>query len=334
MTKSDSIIQEEISDDMSASDGQSPAIDAGESDAAAPVSAGPSIDAVATRDDADAGTAEEAQASDFDAGDVVEVEHVASLDLADDEGAAGGGDGDSDAPVVAGAVQAADDDRSAAAGDQDEGQGEDRDEREGEDETTSLPSQPASSSGILATIGDLQRSSPLEVELVEETHAVPNVSAKAPEYPKMISSMRSALGSAGVTLTDADLLRACKARVVRPGSGKQRKLPQFASPTALEVQLWRDGRSIEQLMGDALKGVRNDGGVLGPERKFERIAVEAGADAAAAKAIAQRILSEMEHRIFEIRVNVAATLNEIRRDRAVLDGLNPASIKYFKVVGD
>ena len=91
MTKSDSIIQEEISDDMSSSDWQSPAIDDGENEDAAPVSAGPSIDAVAARDDEHAGTAEEAQASDFDAGDVVEVAHGAPLDLADYEGAFGGG---------------------------------------------------------------------------------------------------------------------------------------------------------------------------------------------------------------------------------------------------
>lgn len=193
---------------------------------------------------------------------------------------------------------------------------------------------PAAASALLAAVAQQQAESPLVVDLVDEADAMPSMKAKAPDYARLIASARRALGPSADVLTDEQLHRLCQVKVVMPGSGRQRKLPKFATPTSAEIAIWRDNRTLDQFMADCLKGCRNDGGILGAAGKFEKIAVEAGAEPTVAKVIADGIRAEMQQRIFEIRVNVAATLNEIRRDLAVKDGINSATIKYFKVVGD
>lgn len=111
----------------------------------------------------------------------------------------------------------------------------------------------------------------------------------------------------------------------------QRQLPVDGTVCSPEMIAFFEGRDDATITGDCVKGIRNDGGPYGPAGMYARLLVKLGVDAVTAKTAGEVLADKVNHRIVAIRVNVVATINELRRRRAVADGLNPRAAKYLRV---
>lgn len=111
----------------------------------------------------------------------------------------------------------------------------------------------------------------------------------------------------------------------------QRQLPVDSTVCSPEMIAFFEGRDEGEVTADCVKGIRNDGGPYGPAGMYERTLVKLGVDAVTAKTAGEVLADKVNHRIVAIRFNVVATINELRRRRAVADGLNPRAEKYLRV---
>ena len=64
---------------------------------------------------------------------------------------------------------------------------------------------------------------------------------------------------------------------------------------------------------------------------YERTLIKLGVDPGTAKTAGEVLADKVNHRVVAIRVNVVATLNELRRRKAEREGLNPRAEKYLRV---
>jgi hypothetical protein len=160
---------------------------------------------------------------------------------------------------------------------------------------------------------------------VEEVDAADSALTAAP--PPKTDRLRAELAAAGLSPEQIDKIVAIK-MVTKKG---QRQLPLSVPATHPAMITFFANRTDEEIETDAVKGIRNDGGKLGPIGMYTQVLVDHGVDATVAQAAAEALAAKVSHRVSSIRVNVVATTNELRRRRALAAGLNPAAVKYLKV---
>lgn len=180
---------------------------------------------------------------------------------------------------------------------------------------TGIPQTPGAILGALKV--ELEATSDLVVENVEEVE-----SAKP-----TIDKRRSLLLQKGLTEAMIDEILP----IMSTTRKTQRQLPVDSTVCSSEMIAFFDGRDDTQITADCVKGIRNDGGPYGPAGMYERTLVKLGVDPATARTAGEVLADKVNHRIVAIRVNVVATFNELRRRKAVREGLNPRAEKYLRV---
>jgi hypothetical protein len=178
---------------------------------------------------------------------------------------------------------------------------------------------------LLATVKGMK--SELSDLSVEEVDHADSAVILAPALIGKFDRVRAQLLAAGLTPDQVE-----KALAIKMVNAKgQRQLPLNVIVTSTAMLTFFVDRSDEQLEIDMIKGIRNDGGPYGPAGMYERVLVQQGVDADVAKPTAEALAAKVGHRIMAIRTNVVATINELRRRRAVAAGVNPADAKYLRV---
>jgi len=125
--------------------------------------------------------------------------------------------------------------------------------------------------------------------------------------------------------------------------GRQRNHPQWATVCSPQMvaffatRVEADGtvvpRTYEDLEADMLKHCRNDGGKLGPALRYQQL-IEENLDTRVPLGPKDGAVAINEHvtqRIRAIRTYVCSVVNELRRRRAVADGLDPKTTDYLAV---
>jgi hypothetical protein len=224
---------------------------------------------------------------------------------------------------------AAEDDEDAVSSSQAAGVEEDdaaveagADAESGIDKSENATSTSASGTDVLDVLREAVEGSHVQVEEVDAASTAAVSSSSATRENKL----RESLLAAGVDASMLDAVIAVK-MVMKKG---QRQLPLTAPATSVAMLTFFGGRTDEQLETDCVKGVRNDGGHLGPIGMYIQVLIDNGVEASAAKAAAEAIAAKVSHRVSSIRTNVVATINELRRRRALAAGLNPAAAKYLR----
>jgi hypothetical protein len=201
---------------------------------------------------------------------------------------------------------------------------------------SATPSGPSAVAKIIEAITALVDESTQNVDTVPEPEAMPSVHARKPISSRLRDSIKRKALEKGVTWSDADVDEIAATRTVQPGKGGQRLLPKWGSPFSPDVVAWRGDRTLHDLIRDALKGIRNDGGTLGPLKAYEKIVLAADPSISpqVANAIATAIEAKISRRIFEIRCLQVAVMNLLWAEIARLEGLPLHTLKFFKVRGD
>jgi hypothetical protein len=111
----------------------------------------------------------------------------------------------------------------------------------------------------------------------------------------------------------------------------QRQLPVDFTVCSQEMAAFFSARDDDQITADCIKGIRNDGGKLGPAGMYALMLTRLGIDPALASTAGDLLATKVNHRIVAIRVNVVATVNELKRRRAEREGRDPRTEKYLRV---
>jgi hypothetical protein len=193
------------------------------------------------------------------------------------------------------------------------------------EDVLATPANRYSLDAIMATMKEVQlEPTDVHVEEVDDTAAA---LSSTPAPSGKLDRVRRQLSDAGLTPDQVE-----KALAIKMVNAKgQRRLPMNVVATSIVMIAFFTERSDEQIETDMVKGIRNDGGPHGPAGIYERVLTQHGVSAATAAKAAADIAIKVAHRIQAIRTNVVATLNELRRRRAVAAGLNAADTKCLRV---
>jgi hypothetical protein len=127
--------------------------------------------------------------------------------------------------------------------------------------------------------------------------------------------------------SDEDIDRILPIALTQKGS--QRYLPMGQFTCSAAMVRYFEGRTEEQIIGDALKAVRRDGGMKGPVQRYVQIISAHRDDPTAA---AKEIDEHTDRRITAIRRMLIATQNELIRRRVVAAGGDPTiGDHYFAI---
>ncbi len=181
---------------------------------------------------------------------------------------------------------------------------------------------------ILAVIREVDATTPTETteEVNEKDSApVPDEPARAAKRADHRDDLRKQMLAAGCHPDRVNELVA--ARMIT--AAHQRITPVWATVCALEtIAFWGD-RTDDEIEADMNKLRRRDGGLLGPEKLYERIIAESSSPAEAAA----RINGHFGRRMTSARIYATMAVNELRRRRAVRAGIDPTTVKYLRVTG-